>query len=342
MATITGAAHAVPTAYPNSPEWEIYFRDRFGGLGFLAEEVWKNTGIGNRHGVVDPRVEDVGSWTTAERMQRFMTEALPLGKEAVGAALGNAGLDATDIGLFSVVCCTGYGTPGLDLRLASDMGMSNELQRVHIGHMGCYAAIPGLRTVSDFVIAHQQPALLLCLELTSLHIQEPEQNLEQIVAHAIFADAAAAVVVEPGTKPGWEVLDTLAVTDHHTASLMTWDITDHGFRMGLSAMVPKVLGKHVRPVTEKLLAKRGLSLDDIEGWAIHPGGRRIVEVVGEELGLDDAQLDTSLGVLNDFGNCSSPTVLLVLERLEVRTGGYAVAMAFGPGLTLYMTLLRRT
>jgi predicted naringenin-chalcone synthase len=343
-ATITGSAHAVPSTYPNSPSWQRYFRDRFGGdtgLGFVAEEVWKNTGISARHSVVDPRVEDIDTWTTAQRMERFMIEAMPLGKEAIAGALEDADLDAADIGLFGVVCCTGYGTPGLDLRLANAMAMSDEVQRVHIGHMGCYAAIPGLRTVSDFVLAHDRPALLLCLELTSLHAQPASQDLEQIVAHAIFADAAAAVVVQPGTHNGWEVLDTLAVTDHATARLMTWDITDHGFRMGLSAMVPKVLGKHVLPATAKLLARHGLHTADVEGWAIHPGGRRIVEVVGARLGLDDAAVAPSLGVLNDFGNCSSPTVLLVLERLDVQSGGYAVAMAFGPGLTLYLTLLRR-
>ena len=115
--------------------------------------------------------------------------------------------------------------------------------------------------------------------------------------------------------------------------------------MGLSPAVPSVLAKHARPVVEELLDAHGLAVEEVSGWAVHPGGRRIVEVVGEVLGLDDAALAPSYDVLRDVGNCSSATVLLVLDRLletvEVPPGGHVVAMAFGPGLTLYAVLLRR-
>jgi predicted naringenin-chalcone synthase len=112
--------------------------------------------------------------------------------------------------------------------------------------------------------------------------------------------------------------------------------------MGLSPRVPDVLGRHARPVVDELLAAHGLAVGDVEGWAIHPGGRKIVEVVGDVLDLSDAQLAPSYDVLRDAGNCSSATVLLVLDRMpEVAVGGWAVAMAFGPGLTLYAALLRR-
>jgi predicted naringenin-chalcone synthase len=123
---------------------------------------------------------------------------------------------------------------------------------------------------------------------------------------------------------------------------MTWDVTDLGFKMGLSPRVPDVLGRHARPVVTELLERHDLRIGDVEGWAIHPGGRKIVEVVGEVLELSDEQLAPSYDVLRDAGNCSSATVLLVLERMpDVAVGGWAVAMAFGPGLTLYAALLRR-
>jgi len=126
---------------------------------------------------------------------------------------------------------------------------------------------------------------------------------------------------------------------------MTWDVTDLGFKFGLSPKVPDVLAVHARPVAEQLLSRHGLAVEDVAGWAIHPGGRKIVEVVGEALGLSDEQLAPSYDVLRDVGNCSSATVLLVLEHLqatrELPRGGYVVAMAFGPGLTLCAVLLRR-
>jgi alkylresorcinol/alkylpyrone synthase len=286
-------------------------------------------------------------------MQRFLAEALPLGKEAVGLALDDAGLAAADVGLFAVASCTGYVTPGLDILLARDLGMTEQVQRLHIGHMGCYAALPGLGAVSDFTAARGRPSVLLCLELTSLHVQPSTPtarsgaptpgDLQQMVAHALFSDAAAAVVLEPAAG-GLEVVDVVARTDVGTSDHMTWDVTDLGFKMGLDPRVPDVLARHARPVVEDLLRRHGLAVGDVAGWAVHPGGRKIVEVVGEVLDLDEAHLAPSYDVLRDVGNCSSATVLLVLERLQqtraLSPGDPVVAMAFGPGLTLYAALLR--
>jgi alkylresorcinol/alkylpyrone synthase len=343
-ARVAGAGHALPPAMPQQALWDGFFRDHYGDHP-VARRVWEVSGIETRRGVVDPTVEDVSRLGTGERMRRFVQEAMPLGKEAVADALGDAGLEPSDVGLLAVVSCTGYATPGLDIRLATDLGMPASVQRLHVGHMGCYAALPGLGAVSDFVTARQRPAVLLCLELTSLHVQprdEGEVDLQQVVAHALFADAAAAVAVLPGTGPGLEVVDVVARTDASTSELMTWDVTDLGFRMGLSPRVPDVLAVHARPVVEELLGRHGLAVEDVAGWAVHPGGRRIVEVVGEALDLDDAALAPSYDVLREVGNCSSATVLLVLERVRerVRPGDAVVAMAFGPGLTLYAALLR--
>jgi predicted naringenin-chalcone synthase len=201
---------------------------------------------------------------------------------------------------------------------------------------------------------------MLCLELTSLHVQPASdsarsgrptpEDLQQMVAHALFSDAAAAVVLEPAAsvpagRRSLEVVDVVARTDAATSDHMTWDVTDLGFKMGLSPAVPDVLARHAKPVVEQLLERHGLTVADVSGWAVHPGGRKIVEVVGEVLELPEPMLAPSYDVLRDVGNCSSATVLLVLERLaetvDVPPGGTVVAMAFGPGLTLYAALLRR-
>jgi predicted naringenin-chalcone synthase len=221
--------------------------------------------------------------------------------------------------------------------------MRADVQRTHIGHMGCYAALPGLATVADAAVARGHVSVLLCIELPSLHLQPPTDDPQQLVAHALFSDAAVALTVAPGAG-ALEIVDVAARTDASTAGYMTWDVTDLGFRMGLSPQVPEVLHRHVEPLVDDLLGRHRLGRDDVAGWAVHPGGPRILEVAAERLGLERAQLDASRAVLRDHGNCSSATVLLVLDELR-RTapppaGAHVVAMAFGPGLTLYAALLR--
>lgn len=347
-ARIIGHGQALPAAVDHGAVWDGFFAAHYDG-NRTAERVWQTAGIATRHAVIDPRVEDVSSWGTGARMQRFAIEAMPLGKAAVAAALDDAGLAAEDVGMFAVVSCTGYATPGLDIRLARDLGMSDAVQRLHIGHMGCYAALPGLGSVADFVVARGRPAVLLCIELASLHVQPATDNVQQMVAHALFADAAAAIVVVPTADPsdprrGLDVIDITARTDVDAVDLMTWDVTDLGFRMGLSPKVPDVLARHVKPVVTDLLSRHDLAVGDVAGWAVHPGGRRIVEVVAEQLALPDSAVEASYNVLRDVGNCSSATVLFVIQKVLAGTpptaGESLVAMAFGPGLTLYAALLR--
>ena len=344
-ARVVGMGHALPAAFSQEAVWHGFFAEHYRDVR-LAEQLFTNSGVRTRHTVANPVDEDLSRWGTGARMERYLAEALPLGKDAVAGALAGAGIAAADVGLFTVASCTGYVTPGVDIRLARDLGMSDRVRRLFVGHMGCYAALPGLGAVADFTVARDRPSVLLCLELTSLHIQPPTADVDQVVAHALFADAAAAVVLEPGRTgtPGYEVLDVVAHTDVSTAEHMTWDVTDLGFRMGLSPRVPAVLARHVRGVVDGLLDEHGLTGADVDGWAVHPGGRRILEVAQRRLELPPGALDDSYGVLADHGNCSSATVLLVLERMRaagtVRPGRHAVAMAFGPGLTLYAALLR--
>jgi alkylresorcinol/alkylpyrone synthase len=206
------------------------------------------------------------------------------------------------------------------------------------------------------VTARRRPAVVLSVELTSLHLQPASatarsgspgrQDREQMIAHAIFSDAAAAVVLAPGASSALAVVDVVSCTDVANVDAMTWEVTDHGFRMGLSPHVPAMLAGHVRPVVEQLLARHGVTVEEVAGWAVHPGGRRILEVVAAALALPGEHLQPAYDVLREVGNCSSAAVLLVLDRVlatrQVPSGGWVVAMAFGPGLTIYAALLRRT
>lgn len=343
-AVLAGIGVAHPPAIAQDELWHGFFARHYAGTQRgLAQRVFGNPGVRARHPAVNPLLEDVSTWSTKARMERYLTEALPLGKDAVCAALGSAGLSAADVGLFAVCSCTGYVTPGLDILLARDLGMAADTQRLFIGHMGCYAALPGLGAAADFVAARGRAALLLCLELTSLHMQPPTRDPQQIVAHALFSDAAAAVVLRPSSS-GYAVREVASVTDTATADHMTWDVTDLGFRMGLSPKVPDVLAGHVADLIVDLLRRHGLGVSDVDGWAIHPGGPRILDVVRDRLGLDETAIESSRRTLAEHGNCSSPTVLMIVDALRsaASTPRHVVMAAFGPGLTLYVALLSTT
>jgi len=375
-ALIAGFGAAVPgAAMDQQALWGGFFGRHFAGSrGRTAERIFTGSGVRCRHAVVNPLAEDVSGWSTERRMRRYALEAQPLGHRAVAAALADAGLAADEVKLLIVASCTGYATPGLDIGLAASLGLACDAQRLLVGHMGCYAALPALGSAADFVVARGQPVVLLCLELTSLHVQPPTDDLQQVVAHALFGDAAAALVLVPTAGPrktstrirndtwkaakrrygcestwdrpglsGLRLVDLIALTDTSAAEQLTWDVTDLGFRMGVARTVPAALATHVRPAVERLLGRNGLAVPDIRGWAVHPGGPAILETVQRELALPPAALGASRAVLSRHGNCSSPTVLLVLDELvnsdAMDGGGPVVAMAFGPGLTLYAALL---
>lgn len=365
-----GVAH--PPLVSQDELWHGFFAGHYAGaVRGLAKRIFEHAGVTTRHGAVNPVVEDPSMWSTAQRMDRFVTEAVPLGKEAVATALARADVAASDVGMLVVCSCTGYATPGLDILLARDLGLPADARRLFVGHMGCYAALPGLGVVADYVALYGRPAVLVCVELPSLHVQPPTADPQQVVAHALFSDAAAAAVVVAGGSaepmgsgagatdtaapaPGplstgsvptaptaGRVAEIAALTDTATADHMTWHVTDLGFRMGLSPQVPQVLSRHVRPLASGLLERHGLASSDVRGWAVHPGGPRILDVVESGLGLDSDALAPSRACLAAHGNCSSPTVLLILDQLlSRRAEGPVMMLAFGPGLTLYGALLR--
>jgi predicted naringenin-chalcone synthase len=209
--------------------------------------------------------------------------------------------------------------------------------------MGCHGALNGLRVARAFLDADPSACVLLCaLELCSLHHQYG-WDVGTIVANALFADGAAAVVAvaSGNTRPGrFRLLASGSVVADDSEDAMTWRIGDHGFRMTLSPQIPELIGLHLRPWLEGWLAHHGLDFAAIGSWAVHPGGPRILSAVGEAIGLDSADLETSQRVLADHGNMSSPTILFILDRIRRSGAGRpCLALAFGPGLAVEAALL---
>ena len=268
------------------------------------------------------------------RMRLYERECAPLALRASRQALDQSGVRAEAITHVITVSCSGFFAPGVDIALIKGLGLPATAQRTHVGFMGCYAAINGLRVAQGFAGCNPDARILVCaVELCSLHYRYGKQP-EYIVANAIFSDGAAAVVVAPQQHPGgWCVTDTGSCLIPDSEDAMTWRIYDHGFMMTLSKQVPQLIGTYLPGWLNSWLGKNGLTQDDVKTWAVHPGGPRILTAVADALGLPRETMRVSLDVLCEHGNMSSPTILFVLDRLRRQNAPRpCVALGFGPGL----------
>ena len=271
-----------------------------------------------------------------------MPNAVPLGQQAASTALAQAQCSPTSITHLVTVSCTGAESPGIDHQLIDLLGISPNVSRTHIGFMGCHAAINALAMGSAFVRADPQSVVLVvCIELCSLHLQVGKTSQGQQTANAIFSDGAAAAVV--GSRTGLcKITDFASQIFPGTKDLMGWDIGDNGFQITLSPRVPVVIKRYISGWVDQWLSTHRLQSSDVTGWAVHPGGRDILEGVQKGLGLPDDSMAHSHRVLNQHGNMSSATTLWVLsELLQEVDSGPIVGLAFGPGLTGEAILLNR-
>ena len=310
----------------------------------LFDRMAERSGIEHRYSVLQPGMPGA-DWidtegffrrgrfpSTGARMQRYEHDATELAIAAV-AALGEDPASFTHI---VVASCTGFTAPGLDQIIAARLGMVPDIERTLVGFMGCYAGVSALR--SAFHIVRSDPAarvLVLNLELCTLHLQETP-DLETVLSFMLFADGATAALVS-AEPSGFGMLDFRSKTLPDSADLITWRIGDQGFDMRLSGKVPGRIATALRSELEReddggLL--RGQATQQIDLWAIHGGGRTVLDGVEQGLRLGRGALGWSRDVLRDFGNMSSATIMFVLDRMLRDDGGpqNGLAMAFGPGL----------
>jgi predicted naringenin-chalcone synthase len=318
----------------------------------FAREIFMNSGIDYRHAVVDFDFYDQPRSTKA-RNDAYIENAIPLGEAVVRQALNSARITPDEIDDLFFVSCTGYEIPGMDLHIAGRLCMRPDLQRTCILGMGCYAAFPGLLRARQAVEGRPgRTALVVALELCSVHMQF-DDTLENVICSSLFADGAAAVIVrspESGTEQrvalahAPRLIDSATYCDYQTFDQMAFHLTDNGFQMRLSSYVPKILAAKIETFVDQLLIRNHLDRSAVRFWGIHPGGRKILDHLQKQLGLDDAALRPSRTVLSKYGNMSSATILFVLDEIwrqgHPEPGDYGVLMAFGPGLTMESALIR--
>lgn len=304
--------------------------------------------IQRRYSVLSPRdatatsASDLGVYShegfpsTGERMKLYERHAAPLAI-ATTKKLGIEVLQTTHL---ITTSCTGMYAPGLDLDLARALELSPSVERTCVGFMGCYAAVSGLKLANHIVRSQPEAKVLLVnLELCSLHLQKTS-SLRSLLSFLLFADGCAASLIS--AEP-----HGLAIGNFHCAQVpetsehITWKIRDQGFEMFLSGHVPAAVARGVAKHADTFL--EGRTPDQIDWWAVHPGGRSVLDAVAEGLGLDDSALDTSRSILRNYGNMSSATVMFVLAEIarKARRGEQGCAMSFGPGLTAETMTFRK-
>jgi predicted naringenin-chalcone synthase len=361
--------HHIETLVPPYTYRQDYARDRMQEwlpgrkTGRLIRGIYNRSGIETRCSVLpdfcsgadaDLFKEDVHGRlmapTTEPRNRLYTRWARSLSVEVARNALArSSGFVAEEVTHVITVSCTGFSNPGPDLEIVRDLGLADSVERYHLGFMGCYAAFPAMRMARQFCEARKDAVVMVvCLELCSLHLQIREEP-DSLLANALFADGAAAVIIS-ARRPRSSA-PALALRAFHSALApegsedMAWSIGDHGFNLRLSTYVPEIIASNLSGIVGGILASGLWGRADIDTWAIHPGGRSILDKVQAELGLTDGQISDSRAVLKSFGNMSSVTILFVLERILARPDledGHALcAMAFGPGLTIESGLLER-
>jgi predicted naringenin-chalcone synthase len=338
-------ADAAAIARPHSCETLAHDR--------VFNAVYWGTGVETRHSVVleasdgDSALRQSfygeSSPTTRARMGKFEDEAGALALAAARSALLDAGIAVARVTHLVTVSCTGFSSPGFDIALIKQLGLSAGIARTQVGFMGCHGALNGLRVAQAFVAADPEACVLLCaVEMCSLHHQYG-WNAERVVANSLFADGAGAVVVMAGEAredASNQVVAAGSTLIADSEDAMSWRIGDHGFEMTLSTRVPDLIARNLRGWLDGWLSAHGLVVGAVGSWAVHPGGPRILAAVGEALEVDRRALAISHEILAEYGNMSSPTVLFILERLrQNRSPRPWVALGFGPGLAVEAALL---
>lgn len=326
----------------------------------LLKTVYQNSGIHHRHSVLEDFIKTEESLSffpndptlpypsTAERMTVYKENALTLALSAIHQCLNfKDHFDRKNITHLITVSCTGMYAPGLDIEIVHALSLLPTTQRITINFMGCYGTFNGLKTAHAICLADKTAkVLLVSVELCTIHFQK-EATVDNFISSAIFSDGSGALLIEGSEEP---FSQALILTDFYCDLLpegkqeMTWDIGNFGFDIKLSSYVPNLIEKGIAKFVQRFLSRKKLILNNIDFYAIHPGGKKILEACERALNISSSENKFSYEVLKNYGNMSSATIIFVLKRLwETLTlsdhNKKIFGCAFGPGLTLESMML---
>lgn len=280
-------------------------------------------------------------------LARFLKFGRSTAVAAARRAMTEAGVEPVEIAGLIVNTCTGYLCPGLCSYIAEDLGLKTSIRFQELMGMGCGAAIPNLEAAAAMLLRSEEgPVLSLAVEICSATIF-PGHEAELVVSNSIFGDGAAAAVLDLSREghPGGlaRVVDFEAGLFPQYREDLRYRTVGGRLRNHLSRRVPIIGARTGMEVASRLLARHGLSRDDIAWWAVHPGGTAVLAQVAKELKLPDDALRFSYNVFENYGNMSSPSVLFVLREIldsdRPQPGQKGLLLAFGAGFSAFAALI---
>jgi predicted naringenin-chalcone synthase len=277
--------------------------------------------------------EDLEPFPSIEkRMAKYKETALPLALRAVENTFETSKMAEKITHLISV-SCTGMSAPGLDVELVQALQIPTDIHRTSINFMGCYAAIHALKQADAICKCEEKAKVLIVLvELCTLHFQK-ENKLDFITSNLLFGDGAACCLVE-NSNTGMQIEGFYSKLFLESQESMGWHISSHGFLMSLKQEVPTLIEDNISNFVETSLSRNNIKKNEIQNWAIHPGGRKILDVTAKSLGVGQEAISESYQVLKNYGNMSSCTLLFILEKIKKDKSGRTFVAGFGPGITM--------
>ena len=353
MADIISVATALPE-FRHDQENILHFMQNIYGIDDTEKRklafLYRHCGINTRYSVIGDYGLENESWSffpkdkpccfpkLEQRMQLYQQKALPLSVKAIESCI--AGHTTADkITHLITVSCTGMSAPGLDLEIMEVMNLSPSLFRTSVNFMGCYAAIHALKLAKMICDSTEHAnVVIVATELCTLHFQEG-YTMDNAASSLLFADGCAAVLVSNylNSKQAISLKSFYSQVAFKGKKLMAWELSGKGFLMTLSGYVPQLIEEDITALTTQALQQGKITREEISYWCIHPGGKKILDVIGKQLKLQESDLDYSRSILREYGNMSSPTILFVLKKImeePIKKGQNIFGVAFGPGLTM--------
>lgn len=347
MATIAATATALPAHELPQDEAIQAMADVFpmeeAQLAAIRN-IFANAGVRKRHTVL-PLRELIQPRPLERTSREYMEAAIALGREVAEQALAKAGLAPQAVDYLITVSCTGVMIPSLDAHLINALGMRPQTRRLPITELGCAAGAAALSRARDYLQAFPKAhVLIVAVELPSLTFQRRDLSMPNMVSCAIFGDGAAAAVVTGDAVAGPRIVDSQSYLFPDSIEAMGFDLKDGGLHIVLSKDVPDLVRSRIKGIIGGFLAPHGVEPEQLKAFMLHPGGKKILHYLEDELGLSRQDTLNSWHVLENFGNMSSASILFVLEKLLAepprQAGDYGLMAAFGPGFSAEMLLLR--
>lgn len=348
MATICAAATAHPPYRYEQDEISrsltLWLPEDDPRLPF-ARRVFANAAVETRYGC-RPLYDLVQPLSLSDTSRLYRTFMCRLGTEVTRTCLARAHAEAAAVDLIITASCTGLMIPSLDAYLADTLSMSPHVKRLPLTELGCAAGAAALARAFDYLQAFPaQTVLVVAVELPSLTFQVHDLSPANIVSSALFGDGAAAVLLQGPPHAGRpRIVATQSTLLPSTTELMGFELRESGLHIILSAAIPTVVRTALPPLVTRFLGSHGLTAHEVRHFLLHPGGRRVLDGIADCLDLTPQQTRASRTILRHYGNLSSAAVLFVLDRFLVmedpQAGDWGLLVAFGPGFSVEMLLLR--